>query len=122
LTGVVALVLAWTDVHTPFRTATALAFLCLGPGAALVAWLHLDDLAIEVLLAIALSLTVDIAVGQAMLWTGAWSPTNGLLVIILLTIVAAGGQAYRQGLKPDPAPPKVGTAAPSPANPVKEPR
>jgi hypothetical protein len=120
LAGVVALLFAWAGAETPLRTAVTLAFLCAGPGAALVGWLRLGNPAVEATLAVALSLTVDIAVGQTMVWAHAWSPSTGLLVVVLLTILTIAGQAYWWGSKPGPL--IGGPSASTPAHRTKEQR
>lgn len=90
--GLVSLVLLRLDAGAPVRLPLALVFLLLGPGAAVVARLDLDDPGLAVALAVALSVAVDMLVAQSMVWLSAWSAVGGLNILVALT--GAGAVAH----------------------------
>jgi hypothetical protein len=86
--------------HDLVGRTVVLLFLLLGPGAALVPLLRLGDGMGELLLMIALSLSLDLLVALMLVLTRAWSPTAAMG---LLLAVAAGGaiaQVARTGRAP----------------------
>jgi hypothetical protein len=80
--------------------AAVLLFLLVGPGAALVPLLRLDDGMGELLLMVALSVVLDLLVATTLVLTRAWSPTAAMGV--LLTVAAGGAiaQVVRAGRAP----------------------
>jgi len=100
-----AVIVVVADLVTPFRAVIAFWFLLICPGMAFVGLLGLSDRLTELILAIALSLTLDTIVAMAMVYAGVWSPIGGLLALagqstvgVVLQVVAS----YR--IKPMRAP------------------
>jgi len=67
------------------RPITAFWFILICPGMALVRLLHLDDVLVEVTLALGLSLALDALVATVILYSGRWSPR---LILFLLAAVS----------------------------------
>src|SRR5262245_39924136 len=78
-------VLVHNDVETPLRTALALGFLLICPGVAFIQLLHFEDLLYEIVLAVALSLALDLLIAAILLYSGLWSPELILLILIALS-------------------------------------
>ena len=87
--GIVVLLLAVTDFHTPLRPVLTLVFFAVAPGAAIVALLRLQaDFLLEASLAIGISVVVSMVLAQVLLWTGLLSPLAAVLVVLTLVAVA----------------------------------
>jgi nucleoside recognition membrane protein YjiH len=86
---------AVSDVHNldAIRAAVTLAFMAMGPGMALMGLLRLDDLLLELSLALALSLVLETIVAMAMLLLNRWDPAAGLAVLEVLTVIGVLAQA-----------------------------
>jgi len=86
---------AVSDVHSldPVRATVTLAFMAVGPGMALMGLLRLDDLLLELSLALALSLVLETIVAMAMLLLNHWVPAAGLAVLEILTVIGVLAQA-----------------------------
>jgi hypothetical protein len=82
-------ILVFLDTQSVYRAPVVLSFLLLAPGLALVRLLRLQDLLMELSLAIALSLAVDAIVATLFLYANAWSLESIFLVLALLTLVSA---------------------------------
>lgn len=80
------------DLAFPLRPLLALWFLLVCPGMAFVRLLRIKEGFGVWTLAIALSLAIDAIVAGAMLYTGVWSPTLGLLILVGITLVGVGIQ------------------------------
>jgi hypothetical protein len=78
-----------------FRLLVALLFLLTGPGMSLIPFLHLSDWMNELMLGIALSLTLDTLFAAAALYAGAWDPAAVLWVLIGLSWVGAALQLWQ---------------------------
>ena len=92
----VALALALAGVApASIRTPLALWFLLTCPGLALAPRIGLGDRAAEVSLVVSLSVAVDIVVGLAMMYAGAWSPVAIFAVLAGISLVAAAAQLRR---------------------------
>ena len=76
-------------VPAAIRAPVVLWFLLACPGMAYVRLLRLRDELAEWMLAVALSLALDLLVASAMLYAGSWAPDRILLVIIGLSAVGA---------------------------------
>lgn len=74
------------------RAPLVVAFLALGPGLAFVPLLGLRDPLGELVVALALSLALDIAVAAGMLYAGAWSPSASLAVLAGIALAGAALQ------------------------------
>ena len=77
---------------SPLRPPIALWFLLVCPGMAFVRLLRVRDGLTEWALAIALSLALDAIVAIVMLYTGAWAPRWGLVILIGLSVAGAALQ------------------------------
>jgi uncharacterized membrane protein len=84
-----AVFMALADLHTLFRAAIVFAFLLFCPGMAFVGLLGLDDRLTELILAIALSLTLDTLTAMVMLYIGVWSPLGGLMALAGQSVVGS---------------------------------
>lgn len=76
----------------PLRTVLAFWFLLVCPGMALVRLLRLSDPFAELAVAVALSLALDTAVGETLLFAGAWSAFSALAALATLSV---GGAALQ---------------------------
>jgi hypothetical protein len=77
------------------RGGVTLLFMAAGPGMAIMGLLRLDDLLLELSLALALSLVLETIIAMAMLILKHWVPTDGLIVVEVLTAIGALGQIYQ---------------------------
>jgi hypothetical protein len=77
------------DIGAPIRPLIAFWFLLICPGMAFIRLLHLQEWLTELTLAIALSLTVDTLVAEAMVLNHLWSPQGGLFGLICLSLAGA---------------------------------
>ena len=75
------------------RAVVTLVFMAAGPGMALMGLLRLDDLLIELSLALALSLVLETIIAMALLLLRHWVPSHGLIVLEVLAGVGALAQA-----------------------------
>ncbi len=81
---------------TPLQPYVVMSFVCFCPGMALVRFLRLHDLAIELSLAVALSLSVASIAAGALLYAKHWSPVNTLTTLVLLTLTCSIAQLIMQ--------------------------
>ncbi len=81
---------------TPFQPYIVMSFVCFCPGMALVRFLRLNDLATELSLAVALSLSVASIIAGALLYSKHWSPLDTLTALILLTLICSIAQLIMQ--------------------------
>ena len=86
-------------VAQPARGLLVFGFLLVAPGMAFVPLLRIRKTAIELTLAIALSLALDTFVSEAMMLGHVWSVGTALTVLILLSIVGALLQLIALGLR-----------------------
>lgn len=77
---------------TPLRAVVVLGFLVFCPGMAVSRFLQLKDAAVELILGIALSITLDTIIACLLLYAGKWSPTIVLEFLIVLSVTGAIGQ------------------------------
>ncbi len=96
-----ALILLWVGAawlvtfvipDTVLRPVVVLSFLFVCPGMALSRLLRLENTLSELLLGIALSITLDSIIACVLLYTGQWSPTLILETLIILSLAGAIGQ------------------------------
>ena len=71
----------------PGRPFVMLWFLCVCPGMMFIRFFRLKEVVAEWTLAIALSLVIDVAVAIVQLYTGHWSPSATLAIIITMCII-----------------------------------
>lgn len=88
LSAFAAILAAWLAVPQPARWVLVGWFLVVCPGMALVRLLRLEERTAEWMLAVAVSLSLDMVVGEAMVYAGMWSPLAGLLLIACVTSLA----------------------------------
>ena len=81
---------------TALRPVVVLSFLFVCPGMALSRLLRLENALIELLLGIALSITLDSIVACVLLYTGQWSPIFILEILIVLSLAGAVGQVLME--------------------------
>src|SRR5437660_3079372 len=81
---------------TPFQPFVVMGFLCFCPGMALVRFLRFNDLAVELSLAVALSLSVVSITAGAFLYLKHWSPSDTLTILVLLTLTCSIAQLVMQ--------------------------
>ena len=74
------------ELPAPIRAPVVIWFIAICPGMALVRLLRLDQPAVEVMLAIALSVAIGGLVPAALLYAGRWSPPWTLAILIAITI------------------------------------
>ena len=74
---------------SPMRPIVVIWFLFICPGMAVVRLLRLNEPVVEWTLAIALSIAVDASVAAIQLYTGRWSPTLTLEILIALSLAGA---------------------------------
>jgi uncharacterized membrane protein len=85
LSTVLVVVFAQNDVASPLRPIAALWFLLICPGMAFIQLLNFNDHLYEIVLAIALSLALDLIIASIILYTQQWSPDLILLILVSLT-------------------------------------
>ncbi|CAA9570966.1 MAG: hypothetical protein AVDCRST_MAG49-3609 [uncultured Thermomicrobiales bacterium] len=93
--SIVVGILTFADVESPVRSAVSLWFLIACPGMAVVRLIGVGETAVELTLAVALSLALDTLVAMVMLYAGMWSPEGSLAVLIGVSLVGAGLQILR---------------------------
>jgi hypothetical protein len=92
------------------RAGVTLAFMAAAPGMALMGLLRLDDLLLELSLALALSLVLETIIAMALLLFRHWVPSHGLILLEVLAGAGALAQANqvtklkRRTHHPDAAP------------------
>jgi hypothetical protein len=74
------------------RAGVTLAFMAAGPGMAIMGLLRLDDLLLELSLALALSLVAETILAMIMVLIKDWSPSGGLIVLEIATAIGALAQ------------------------------
>ena len=79
------------------RAPVVFGFLLLCPGMAFVRLLRVQHASIELTLAIALSLTLDLLVSEGMALVGVWSAWRALGVLVLLAVAGAAPQMLLSG-------------------------
>jgi hypothetical protein len=80
-----ALILASPGV--PGAGLVVIGFLVTCPGWAIVRHLRLHDPVAELTLAVAVSLALNVLVGQFLVYTGAWSGRIGAAVLVVVTVI-----------------------------------
>jgi len=80
---------------SPLHLLVALLFLLISPGMSLIPFLHLSDWMNELMLGIALSLTLDTLLAAAALYAGIWDPAGVLWVLIGLSWLGAALQVWQ---------------------------
>jgi uncharacterized membrane protein YfcA len=72
----------------PVRAVSVALFLLAVPGAAVTAWLHIDDFVFEATLVFGIGIAVGVATGEILVWTANWDPKNAIDVVATLCAVS----------------------------------
>jgi O-antigen/teichoic acid export membrane protein len=80
-------ILVHNDTANPLRPILALWFLLICPGMAFVQLLNFRDFLYEIVLAVSLSLALDLIIASVLLYSGLWSPELILMVLIILSSI-----------------------------------
>jgi adenylate kinase family enzyme len=99
LSAIATVLVTFVFPETPLRPIIVMWFLLFCPGMMLVRFLRLNQLVVEWMLALALSLSIDAIVSGVVLYTGLWSPAAILTIIMCLTLVGAITQLAMLNLK-----------------------
>ena len=91
-----------THGATPARTLAAVCFLAVAPGLGLVGLLRLSDPWLEAALVPALSLSIAAIVGGVLSYTGSWSPTAAMAILVALSLLGASGQMLLRRVGSEP--------------------
>lgn len=75
-------------VHSPVRALVVACFVLVCPGLSLVRLIGLEDRTEQIVLGIALSLAAATVAALAMVYAHLWSPTLGVLMLAVVTLVA----------------------------------
>ena len=89
VSAVLAAVVAAVDPGPPVAPAVALWFVLVCPGLPYVRLLDLGEPATEVLLAVALSISLQALVGLGLLWASAWTSVRVLGIAIVIALIGA---------------------------------
>lgn len=90
VSALLALLFVVADFGSPLRPFVALWFLGFCPGMAVVQRLAIRHRLGEIMLAIALSVTMSTLTAMAMIYAGVWSPRLGVGLLAAFTLAAAG--------------------------------
>jgi hypothetical protein len=77
---------------SPLRTLLVFWFLAVCPGLAIIGLIELRDPWLEMALVPALSLAIDVFVGGILSYSGLWSPTAGIIVLVAISVCGAVAQ------------------------------
>ena len=92
LTAIIAIAAVLTFAlvadNLPLREVIILAYLAVGPGAAIVWLARITDRAMQLSLVVPLSLAVDALVATGLLYAGIWSPTSAFAVVAAITLAS----------------------------------
>jgi uncharacterized membrane protein len=93
--GVAAALLVATDSDSSLRPLVVVPFLLAGPGTAIVRLLRLGDRLEELMLAIAVSVSLGVLLALAMLYASVWSATAGVSILAAVTVLAWAADLLR---------------------------
>jgi len=88
--GVAVLALVVMRAPPALRAAPVIAYVMTVPGLACVRLAHLSDRLAELALGVGLSLALAVVVAQAMIYLRLWSPTLGIVILVVTASIAAG--------------------------------
>jgi uncharacterized membrane protein len=80
------------DIYSPARTILSLGFMLICPGMAFVRLLRIEDPITELTLALALSISLDMFVSEAMVLSRHWLPVWGSIILIVIALIGASIQ------------------------------
>jgi hypothetical protein len=90
LIGVAVLALVVMRAPAALRAAPVIAYVITVPGLACVRLVRLSDRLAELALGVGLSLALAVVVAQAMIYLRVWSPTLGIVILVVIASIAAG--------------------------------
>ncbi len=85
-------IVAWGNIPGDIRIILLFAFTLICPGMALVGLLNIKDRLAEIMLSIALSLTLSTILAEAMILTRFWRPFLGLAMLIGISLLGVALQ------------------------------
>jgi hypothetical protein len=88
--GLTTVTFVYLDMPEPVRGVAVALYLLVCPGLSLVRLIQLDDRLEELVLAVAISMAASTAVPLIMLYSHAWSPRVGLLLLVAIGALANG--------------------------------
>lgn len=88
--GVAVLALVVMRAPAALRAAPVIAYVITVPGLACVRLAQLSDRLAELALGVGLSLALAVVVAQAMIYLQVWSPTLGIVILVVIASMAAG--------------------------------
>jgi hypothetical protein len=91
--GALGAVLVATGTGGPLRAAVGLIAVILVPGWAVVGFLPLRSAEAAAALALAVGVALVMAAAQIMLWAGAWHPTAGVVLLLVVGVAGCTAQA-----------------------------
>ena len=90
-----ALVAVLLDLNSPVRAVVVFGFVLLVPGMSLARLLGFDEWAVNIALGCALGIALTGAVAGVLIYAGHWSPTFGLVFLVLITLGAVATELRR---------------------------
>ena len=90
LSAAVAGLFVFEEVTWPVRPIFVLWFLAICPGMAYIQLLKIKDIAYQLILAVMLSLMLDLLIAFVVLQAGFWSPKLIIAILIILTFIGVG--------------------------------
>ncbi len=90
-----AQLLIYHNVEAALLPVITLGFLLFCPGMAFVQLMQIDDGLHETVLAVVLSIVLDMIVAAVVLYAGLWSPELILTILIYLSLIGVIGQLWR---------------------------
>ena len=85
VTGVIVFIVP----GTPLLPFVSMSFILFFPGMALIRFLYLDDIVVELSLAFALSLAVASLIGGTFIYSGSWPPSTIMAILLSITSVSS---------------------------------
>jgi hypothetical protein len=100
LIDVAVLALVITQAPAALRAAPVIAYVISVPGLACIRLAGLPDRLAEGALAVGLSIALAVLVAQAMIYLGGWSPTLGVVILIVVASIASCAELMGVGRSP----------------------
>jgi hypothetical protein len=94
VSGLAAVASVLGEVGAPVQSVLVFWFVLVCPGMAFIGLIRPASLLFQLTLSIAVSCALAVVVAQALLFTRAWSPMTGLIVLVALTMVGAGADLW----------------------------
>lgn len=87
LFGIIVAIIGQADL--PVRAPLVLIYALFAPGLVFVRFLRVQDRFVELTLAVALSIALNVIVSEFMIFTRSWSPATGFFILVYLCMAAA---------------------------------